>query len=61
MPSAEAIDAWMRSPEFAANPVGIVFDPDELAARYETGEPMATLTARPPLPAGVHPFDMLRF
>ena len=61
MPSAEAIDAWMRSGEFAANPIGVVFDPDDFIARYEAGEPLATLTARPPLPEGMGPFDMLRF
>lgn len=61
LPTAEAIDTWMRSGEFAANPIGVVFDPDELAARYEAGEPLETLTARPPLPAGASPFDMLRF
>jgi catechol-2,3-dioxygenase len=59
--SREAIERWMRSGEFAANPIGVVFDPQELVARYDAGEPIATLTARPPLPAGVHPFDMLRF
>ena len=61
MPSSEAIDAWMRSGEFAANPIGVVFDPDELAARYEAGEPLEKLTARPPLPEGTGPFEMLRF
>jgi catechol-2,3-dioxygenase len=33
--------------EFAANPIGITFDPDVLAARYERGEPEATLLKRP--------------
>jgi catechol-2,3-dioxygenase len=61
MPSGAAIDAWMRSGEFAANPIGVVFEPEALIARYEAGEPLDTLTARPPLPDGVGPFDMLRF
>ena len=61
LPTAEAIDGWMRTGEFAANPIGVVFDPEELVARYEAGEPIETLTARPPLPAGATPFDMLRF
>jgi catechol-2,3-dioxygenase len=61
MPSREAIDRWMRSGEFAANPIGVVFDPRELVARYAAGEPVEQLTARPPLPAGMSPFDMLRF
>jgi len=41
--------------------IGVVFDPEELTARYEAGEPLATLTVRPPLPEGTGPFDMLRF
>ena len=61
LPTAEAIDGWMRTGQFAANPIGVVFDPEELVARYEAGEPIETLTARPPLPAGATPLDMLRF
>ena len=61
LPTAEAIDGWMRTGEFAANPIGVVFDPEELVARYEAGEPIETLTARLSLPAGATPFDMLRF
>ena len=61
VPSSKAIDAWMRSGEFAANPIGMVFDPAELLACYRAGEPLTTLTARPPLPQGANPFDMLRF
>jgi len=60
-PTTEATNRWMRSGEFAANPIGVVFDPQELVARYRAGEPLATLVARPPLPAGATPFDMLRF
>ena len=61
MPSAEAIDAWMRSGEFAANPIGVVFDPDDLLARYQAGDALEELTRRPPLPEGTTPFEMLRF
>ena len=61
LPTNEAIETWMQSGEFAANPIGVVFDPDELLARYEAGEPLATLVVRPPLPEGASPFDMLRF
>jgi catechol-2,3-dioxygenase len=60
-PTAEETNRWMQSGEFAANPIGVVFDPEALLARYRAGEPMATLVARPPLPEGVSPFDMLRF
>ena len=60
-PSTEETNRWMRSGEFAANPIGVVFDPDELAARYRAGEPIAALVVRPPLPEGATAFDMLRF
>ena len=60
-PSTEETNRWMRSGEFAANPIGVVFEPDALVARYRGGEPLATLVVRPPLPAGASPFDMLRF
>jgi len=61
MPTVLAIDAWMRSGEFAANPIGVIFDPEDLVARYVAGEPIERLTARPKLPDGTSPFDMLRF
>jgi catechol-2,3-dioxygenase len=60
MPTAESVDRWMKSPEFAANPIGVIFDPQELIARYAAGEPIDRLTARPSLPEGKGPFDMLR-
>ena len=60
-PSAAETNRWMRSGEFAANPIGVVFDPDDLLARYKAGEPLEKLTARPGLPADMNPFDMLRF
>jgi hypothetical protein len=59
--TAEECNRWMRSGEFAANPIGVVFEPEDLLARYRAGEPIARLTARPPLPEGATPFDMLRF
>jgi catechol-2,3-dioxygenase len=52
---------WMGSGEFAQNPIGIIFEPAELFARYRAGEPLETLLRRPPLPEGATPFDMLRF
>lgn len=61
MPTAESIDRWMKSGEFAANPIGVNFDPEELLARYRSGEPHESLVARPPLPDGTSPLEMLRF
>jgi len=60
-PTAEETNRWIRSGDFAANPIGVVFDPEELLARYRSGEPLEKLTARPALPEGAHPFGMLRF
>jgi hypothetical protein len=39
-------DAFMKGPAFAANPVGERFDPDELAARFDAGEPVDGLIFR---------------
>jgi catechol-2,3-dioxygenase len=61
MPTAESIDAWMKSGEFAANPIGVIFDAQDLLERYRAGEPFDKLVARPELPDGATPFDMLRF
>jgi hypothetical protein len=58
---AAGVGRWLRSGDFAANSIGVVFDPEDLLARYRAGEPIETLVARPPLPKGATPFDMLRF
>jgi catechol-2,3-dioxygenase len=36
----DAANAFMAGPAFEANPIGEPFDPDELAARFEAGEPV---------------------
>ncbi|MGH7822568.1 MAG: VOC family protein [Candidatus Binatia bacterium] len=59
--TTEEANLWIRSGDFAANPIGVVFDPDDLLARYRAGEPPQRLAVRPPLPEGASPFDMLRF
>ncbi|MEM6999320.1 MAG: VOC family protein [Pseudomonadota bacterium] len=43
----EALQGYMRSEAFAANPIGVEYDPDEMLARYEAGEDVAALTAMP--------------
>jgi catechol 2,3-dioxygenase-like lactoylglutathione lyase family enzyme len=52
---------WMESADFAANPLGVIFDPEELLARYRSGEPLEKLAIRPPLPEGTTPAQMFRF
>jgi catechol-2,3-dioxygenase len=48
--------ALMRTPAFADNPVGVMYDPDELLGRLRAGEPERALIAMPagppsPIPA----------
>jgi catechol-2,3-dioxygenase len=45
--SREAIDAWYATSDFATNPLGVKFDPDELIRRFEAGEEIASITKRP--------------
>ena len=56
----EDIDEWFRGGAFQENPIGVVFDPDELVARHAAGVPFRELVERPALPEGKTPFDMLR-
>lgn len=56
----EDIEEWFRGGSFQENPIGVIFDPDELVERYEAGAPFSELVERPPLPEGKTPFDMLR-
>ena len=58
--SAQETADWMASGEFDRNPVGIVFDPDELSEQFNAGVPVSELTRRPPLPEGMSRFDMVR-
>lgn len=37
------LKGWMRSEAFARNPLGVPFDPDRLAERYENGDPLEEL------------------
>lgn len=59
-PSVEEGNAWIRNSDFAANPIGVIFEPEDLLARFKAGEPLEKLVIRPALPEGKSPFDMLR-
>lgn len=50
-------DAFMRSPYFAINPIGVDFDPDLMLERYLRGDSLAELArfGSAPYPAGVAP------
>lgn len=45
--SPAAVNAWYADSDFAGNPIGVTFDPDELIARFAAGESVAELTRRP--------------
>ena len=54
--TVEEAAVLMKSPAFAANPVGVMYDPDELLARFEAGEAEDSLIVQPmgppsPIPA----------
>ena len=44
--TAEEGQAWMHSPAFDRNPIGVEYDPDQLVARFESGASLAELVAR---------------
>lgn len=46
-PDAEATNAWMRSEAFSRNPIGVVFDPDEMIKKLRSGIPEVDLMRRP--------------
>lgn len=58
--SVAEIQAFFASGAYLENPMGIIFDPEEVIARYEAGEPVAEIVKRPKLPPGMTPWDMLR-
>ncbi|MDR3468330.1 MAG: VOC family protein [Xanthobacteraceae bacterium] len=57
----EECDAFFAAGNYEENPIGIIISPDEWIRRFADGEPVASITQRPKLPAGVSPFDMIRF
>jgi catechol-2,3-dioxygenase len=43
----DEVDTWFASGEFAENPIGVDFEPDDLAAKFRSGVPEAELKKRP--------------
>jgi catechol 2,3-dioxygenase-like lactoylglutathione lyase family enzyme len=54
------VDAFFAAGNYVENFMGVIFDPDDMIKRYESGEPLSSLTKRPPLPPGMGPWDMHR-
>jgi len=44
---AEDANAFMESPDFAENPIGVTFDPEEMIAKLVAGEKESDLMKRP--------------
>jgi catechol-2,3-dioxygenase len=55
LPDAAAANAYMKSDDFAANPVGVEVDADALLARYRSGAAAGSLLAQPVGPASPIP------
>ena len=53
--TAEEANAYMLSDEFASNPIGVRFDPEELVEQFRKGVPEAKLLARPDGPGSPVP------
>jgi catechol-2,3-dioxygenase len=45
-PSADEATAYMNGPAFSSDPIGILFDPEDMIKRYESGESITSLTRR---------------
>ena len=50
--------AYLKGPEFAENPIGVIFDPEQMIRDYEAGRAFDDLVRRPQLPPGKTPMDM---
>lgn len=45
-PTADEANAFMHGPHFAANPIGVEYDPEEWLARLRAGEPASSFLPR---------------
>lgn len=46
----QAVNDWYATSDFAQNPIGVRFDPEDLARRFAAGESLASLTRRAVIP-----------
>lgn len=45
--SNHEVNAWLAQSDFATNPIGVKFEPEDIIERHRNGEDHATLLARP--------------
>jgi len=55
---ADDLAAFFASGAYEENFMGVTFDPEKLIQRFEAGEPLTEIMARPKLGAGKAPMDM---
>ena len=55
----DQVDAFLGGDAYRENFIGVKFDPEDLAARFDAGESLELLTVRPPLARGQQPWDMV--
>ena len=53
--TVEEANAMMQTDDFAANPIGVGYDPDELLERYRSGVALTTLLVQPVGPMSLIP------
>lgn len=58
--SAEEVTEYFATGAYLENPMGIIFDVEEMIEKYESGVPFKEIVKRPKLPEGMSPWDMLR-
>lgn len=56
----QELQEFFESGAFDENFMGIIFDPDDMLARFRAGVPVKELTHRDQLPEGMTPWDMFR-
>ena len=54
-PTTEQLQGYFQSAAFAASPVRVTYDPEQLVRDYEAGVPIADLLRIPPLLQGQEP------
>ena len=59
--TAEELERYLTTdPDYAGNPLGAPFDPEQMVERFERGVPISELVKMPQYPAGVGPMDLLQ-